>query len=450
MTHSENSRATAGWSSTAGFFLAATGTAVGLGNVWRFPFLAGENGGGAFVVVYLIAVLMIGLPLMMAELAIGRKGRAAGDQAVRNLSGEVGASPWWGSIGWLSFIIPFVGIGYYSVVGGWVSDYFAMAFVNRADAGSEFNDMLADPVRLLVGQTVFLSLVTYVVTKDIRQGIERIAKFMMPAFFLLLLGLAIYAAVVGDFARAVDFLLAPDFSALSTKVVMLAVGQAFFSLAIGIGVMMAFGSYLPSNVSLFRTAGGICLADTLVAIIAGMMIFPLLFAQGLDPQSGPGLVFITMPGAFDAMTGGAVLYFLFFALLFLAAFTTGVGTLEAAAAWLINRGVARPKAAIWCGIGAWFIALITMLSFNILSAVRPLEFIAMFAESSIFDVIDLTIANLLLPLNGLLVALFAGWAMKNNTLIREISPAGVYRIWHGIIRFLVPLGLISVLISLWG
>ena len=450
MTHSENSRATAGWSSTAGFFLAATGTAVGLGNVWRFPFLAGENGGGAFVVVYLIAVLMIGLPLMMAELAIGRKGRAAGDQAVRNLSGEVGASPWWGSIGWLSFIIPFVGIGYYSVVGGWVSDYFAMAFVNRADAGSEFNDMLADPVRLLVGQTVFLSLVTYVVTKDIRQGIERIAKFMMPAFFLLLLGLAIYAAVVGDFARAVDFLLAPDFSALSTKVVMLAVGQAFFSLAIGIGVMMAFGSYLPSNVSLFRTAGGICLADTLVAIIAGMMIFPLLFAQGLDPQSGPGLVFITMPGAFDAMTGGAVLYFLFFALLFLAAFTTGVGTLEAAAAWLINRGVARPKAAIWCGIGAWFIALITMLSFNILSSVRPLEFIAMFAESSIFDVIDLTIANLLLPLNGLLVALFAGWAMKNNTLIREISPAGVYRIWHGIIRFLVPLGLISVLISLWG
>ena len=450
MTHSENSGATAGWSSTAGFFLAATGTAVGLGNVWRFPFLAGENGGGAFVVVYLIAVLMIGLPLMMAELAIGRKGRAAGDQAVRNLSGEVGASPWWGSIGWLSFIIPFVGIGYYSVVGGWVSDYFAMAFVNRADAGSEFNDMLADPVRLLVGQTVFLSLVTYVVTKDIRQGIERIAKFMMPAFFLLLLGLAIYAAVVGDFARAVDFLLAPDFSALSTKVVMLAVGQAFFSLAIGIGVMMAFGSYLPSNVSLFRTAGGICLADTLVAIIAGMMIFPLLFAQGLDPQSGPGLVFITMPGAFDAMTGGAVLYFLFFALLFLAAFTTGVGTLEAAAAWLINRGVARPKAAIWCGIGAWFIALITMLSFNILSSVRPLEFIAMFAESSIFDVIDLTIANLLLPLNGLLVALFAGWAMKNNTLIREISPAGVYRIWHGIIRFLVPLGLISVLISLWG
>ena len=450
MTHSENSGATAGWSSTAGFFLAATGTAVGLGNVWRFPFLAGENGGGAVVVVYLIAVLMIGLPLMMAELAIGRKGRAAGDQAVRNLSGEVGASPWWGSIGWLSFIIPFVGIGYYSVVGGWVSDYFAMAFVNRADAGSEFNDMLADPVRLLVGQTVFLSLVTYVVTKDIRQGIERIAKFMMPAFFLLLLGLAIYAAVVGDFARAVDFLLAPDFSALSTKVVMLAVGQAFFSLAIGIGVMMAFGSYLPSNVSLFRTAGGICLADTLVAIIAGMMIFPLLFAQGLDPQSGPGLVFITMPGAFDAMTGGAVLYFLFFALLFLAAFTTGVGTLEAAAAWLINRGVARPKAAIWCGIGAWFIALITMLSFNILSSVRPLEFIAMFAESSIFDVIDLTIANLLLPLNGLLVALFAGWAMKNNTLIREISPAGVYRIWHGIIRFLVPLGLISVLISLWG
>ena len=294
MTDSANSGQR--WSSVMAFFLAATGTAVGLGNIWRFPFLAGENGGGAFLIVYLFAVFAIGVPIMMTELVIGRKTRASGDAAVISLRPEGKGAGVWASIGWLSFIIPFVGIAYYSVVAGWVTDYFGMAVVGlfdgteSRDAGEVFGAMLADPVRLLIGQTLFLVGVTYVVMQGVQDGIERIAKFMMPAFFILLVLLAVYAGFAGDFARGAGFLLTPDFGALTPKTVLLAVGQAFFSLAIGFGIMITFGSYLPREASIFRTAGAIALADTLVAIIAGLMIFPLLFAQGLETNGGPGLI----------------------------------------------------------------------------------------------------------------------------------------------------------------
>ncbi|MBL4789233.1 MAG: sodium-dependent transporter, partial [Kordiimonadaceae bacterium] len=316
-----------------------------------------------------------------------------------------------------------------------------------------FGAMLANPWRLLIGQTLFLGAVTYVVSFQIQNGIERVAKIMMPGFFILLVVLAVYAAFVGDFARALSFLFVPDFSAVTMKTVMLAVGQAFFSIAIGLGIMITFGSYLPRETSLMKTAAAICLTDTLVAVIAGMAIFPLLFAQGIDASGGPGLIFVTMPGAFSALPGGGFFTFLFFGFLFLATFTTGIGTLEAAVGWLVNRGTSRRKAAWLCGGGAWFVALGAMLSFNLFKDVRPLAMLVKFKDNTLFDTLDLIIANLLLPVNGLLLALFVGWALQGKFLKTEIAVDGAakfYPLWHAILKYLIPVAIIAILVSLFG
>jgi len=337
------------WSSHFAFVLAAAGAAVGLGNLWRFPFIAGENGGGAFVLVYLAAVAFIGFPIMVAELFIGRRGRGNAGHAVRAVSAEAGASRIWRVIGALSILIPFVGVGYYSVIAGWTIDYMVafiasggFGFDDTAGYQQRFEAMLASPGRLLLLHFAFMAAVIFVVAHELHSGIERVAKLLMPALFVLLLMIVGFALVEGDVGRGLSFLFSPDFSQLTWRSVLLAVGQAFFSLAIGIGAMMTFGSYLYSTDSLPRSAMQIIFTDTAIALLAGIAIFPIVFAFGLNPAEGAGLTFVTLPVAFAEMSGGYFVGSAFFILLFVAAFTTGIATLEPVVSFLIGRSASFP------------------------------------------------------------------------------------------------------------
>ena len=443
------------WSSPAAFILVAAGTAIGLGNLWRFPFLAGQYGGGAFIFVYLCTVLLIGVPIIIAELCIGRRGRGSPEHAVRRISRDEGANRAWNVIGGLSVFIPIVGIGYYSVVAGWVTDY-AFHFIagdglsgeGEAEAASRFNAMLASPNRLLISHSVFMAGVILILCAGLRGGVERMAKILMPLLFILISGLALYAIFTGDIAQAAGFLLRPDFSKLTTDGIIAAVGQAFFSLAIGLGALVTFGAYLPQNVSITRTAAGIAIADTAIAFIAGFAIFPIVFAYNIDPASGPGLVFITMPAAFGAMPSGYWIGAAFFVLLFAAAFTTAVGTLEAAVAWGQRKGLSRTLASIMAGAGSWLIGIVTALSFNLWSDFRPLSFIPALSAKGIFDLLDYLIATLLLPLNALIMTLFVGWVMSRQSTKEEIAATPfIFSVWRILIRLAAPAAIIVIMIS---
>jgi len=442
------------WSSNLAFVLVAAGTAVGLGNLWRFPFVAGENGGGAFVIVYLLALAFIGFPIMLAEFVIGRHGRGSARQAIQAVSTEAGASPLWQIIGLLCVLIPWAGIGYYSVVGGWVVDYTA-SFIGTGGFGFDepagyqrrFDNMLASPGRLLGLHVVFMVAVVAVVGLGVREGIERVARILMPGLFILLLALVGYALFSGGFAQSVAFLFSPNFAELTMRGVLIAVGQAFFSIAIGIGALITFGAYMDRETSLPRAAAQVCIADTAVAILAGIAIFSIVFSFGLDPAEGPGLIFVTLPVAFGEMPGGYVVGCAFFVLLFIAAFTSGVGTLEPVVAWLVGRGMRRALAAVLAGGSAWLIGVAAALSFNDWSHIHPLEFMPGWESMTFFDIIDFSVASLLLPINGLLIALFAGWALPRALVTAELGDnAAMVSLWRFFVAVLAPLAIVAILI----
>lgn len=447
------SEATPHWSSGAAFFFVAAGLAIGLGNIWRFPFLAGQYGGGAFVLIYLGAVVVFGLPIMIAELIIGRRGGAGPGESILRLSVEAKASPVWRAIGWLSVFIPFVGIAYYSVVAGWVVDYAASFIAGGGLAGetavvhqARFDAMLASPLRVVLGHSVFMVLVVLVVARGVNDGLEKSAKLLMPALFVLMIGLAAYASATGDFARAADFLFKPDFSKVTGEAVAAACGQAFFSLGIGLGALMTFGAYLPKNVSILRVSSAVAAADTTIALLAGLAIFPITFAHGVDPAAGPGLVFVSMPAAFADMPAGYAVGSAFFILIFIAAFTTGVATIEPVVAWLQKFGLARGAASAVAGAGAWFVGLAAAFSFNVWADVRLLSFFPPFSDKSIFDLLDFSIATIFLPLNGLLIALFAGWTLSKALTLAEFAvPAAVHAVWKFVVRFVAPILIVAAL-----
>lgn len=416
------------WSSGTVFMLATIGAAVGLGNLWRFPYIAGQNGGAAFVIIYVGFVLLLGLPLIMAELAMGRRGGGSPVASMRKLVTEEGSSGFWVAIGWISLLIPLVGMSYYSVVAGWSIDYVLKAAANTFDGFSgrdsenTFNLLLASPGRILFFHGLFIATAIVVVARGLGRGIEVVSKYMMPALFAILLILVINSVFNADIGRGIDFLLNPEFDKITPTVVFMALGQAFFSLAIGVGVMLTYGAYVPETVSLPKAAITIALADTAVAILAGFAIFPVVFANGLDPAEGPGLIFVTLPVAFGNMQAGYVVGLLFFILLFFAAYSSVLGMLEPIVSYLEeHRGFSRPKMAISAGFIAWAIGISAALSFNAWADLRPLAAIPLFSDKSIFDILDFTIANFLLPLNAMLIALFAGWIMSRQSLLTEIG-----------------------------
>ncbi|WP_299202079.1 sodium-dependent transporter [uncultured Amphritea sp.] len=436
------------WASRWVFIMAATGSAVGLGNIWKFPYIAGENGGGAFVLMYLVFILAVGVPIMMAEVLVGRRGRQSPINSMREVAIESDQSPKWALVGWVGALAGFLIFSFYSVVAGWVLAYVAsMANGEFLDIGSEqagkaFNELLANPQALLIWHSVFVVLVMVVLLGGVNKGLERATKIMMPALFVLLLLLLGYSMTSGSFGEGLDFLFHFDPSELSWNAVLVALGHSFFTLSLGMGSIMAYGSYMPKKASIGGTVLTIAALDTIVALVAGMAIFPIVFANGLDPGAGPGLMFITLPVAFGHMPGGQVFGFLFFVLVALAAWTSAISLMEPGVAWMVERfGLKRGPVCIMLGLVVWLMGIAALSSFNFGSDV------SLFGMN-IFDFLDFITANIFLPLGGLLIACFTGWVLTQRITRDElaVSNPAYYLAWSVAIRYIAPVAVAAIFI----
>jgi len=447
------------WSSRWVFILAATGSAVGLGNIWKFPYITGENGGGAFVLVYLLCIAVIGIPIMMAEVLLGRRGRRSPVNTMRHLAEEEGRHGMWKYLGWAGVIAGFLILSYYSVIAGWALAYFfrtaAGVFTGQtADGvGSIFSALIADPERLIAWHTIFMVMTMVVVARGVRGGLEKAVRYLMPALFVLLIVLVGYAMNTGAFQQGLEFLFTPDFSKITADGVLIAMGHAFFTLSLGMGAIMVYGSYLPKKASIAKTSITIAIADTAVALMAGMAIFPIVFANGLEPGAGPGLIFQTLPIAFGQMPGGELFGALFFLLLVFAAWSSAISLIEPLVAFQVeNMGMNRVMAAGVSGIATWLLGLATVFSFNIWSEVKPLSMFETFADKTIFDLLDYLTSNIMLPLGGLLIAVFAAWLMKRESTLDELEMEHgyAYKLWRFLVRYVAPLAVVVVFLNAIG
>jgi len=446
------------WSSRLAFILAATGSAVGLGNIWKFPYIMGENGGGAFVLVYLLCILGIGIPVMMAEVLIGRRGRQSPGNSVKALAIEAGTTTKWSIVGWMGLISGFLILSFYAVIAGWAVSYIFEAgsgnFSGASPAKIEgiFNSLLADPSRLLFWTTLVLAITGIIVGKGLKQGLERAVSYAMPAMFVLLVVIAVYAGVNGDFAKTVHFMFNPDFSKLTFSGVLIALGHAFFTLSLASGAMMIYGAYLPQKTSITQSVMAIALADTVIALVAGLAIYPIVFGNGLEASQGPGLVFVSLPIAFGQMWGGTLFGTLFFVMLGFAAFTSAIAMVESAVAWLVEKmGYNRIKAAAVAVTSLWFISLLTVFSFTGAGWAK-LDFVFVGKHvNNYFELIDHLTADVLLPLGGLATAVFVAWIMKKESAKEEINLSdGQFQLWYFILRWLTPFAILFVFLNLVG
>ena len=449
------------WSNKYAYILAATGAAVGLGNLWKFPYIMGENGGGAFVLVYLLCILFIGIPVMMAEVAIGKRGRSTPANAASMVAKESGQSSHWSIIGSMGVLAGFLILSFYVVIAGWAVAYvfyagsgeFSAAAADAAThadtIGGMFGDLVSSVPKLLIYTTLIVVAVVYVLSKGVKDGLETAVTYLMPAMFVLLVGIMIYSAIVGDFAAAFAFMFNIDFSKLTFEGVLVALGHAFFTLSLASGIMMVYGAYLPKGVSIAKTSIMIAVADTLVALIAGLAIYPIVFAHGLEPSAGPGLLFQALPIAFGSMPMGDVVGTLFFVMVVFAAFTSAIALLESAAAYLVERkGLTRGKAAIVAGTGIWLLSLLTVFSLS----GESWTLLAFMGEGkTIFDGLDYLTANILLPLGGLLISVFVGWFMKDELVKEEFNVSeGQFKVIMVLLRYVAPIAIIFVFINAIG
>ncbi|GEN23556.1 transporter [Halomonas cupida] len=436
------------WTHKGTFLLAAVGSAVGLGNLWRFPYLVGEHGGGAFILVYAVCVLAIGVPILIAEVLLGRSSRRSPIMGMQFLTRCHGASRGWEVIGWLSAFSAILVLSFYSVISGWALHYlWEMLTGKLREATSismqqDFAALLDSPLLLTLYHTLFIVGCAIIVARGIHRGLERTLRVLMPLLLLILMLVVFYAGSVGDMSAAADFLLSFDVERLSLEGWLEAMGQSFFTLSLGMGAIMAYGAYMSSDASLTLTAFSIALIDTLVAILAGLAIFALVFGAGLAPDSGPGLMFISLPLAFSAMPYGALLGSLFFLLVLGAAASSAVSLIEPVAAWLVERfALARAVATGVVVIIAWSLGLATVVSFNLWQADSPFH---QWFGLSAFNVFEL-ISHVTLPLCGLLIALFAGWALTPTESHKEMHTRSQWlHLWWLLIRFVAPTGVAFV------
>ena len=436
------------WSSRWAFILAATGSAVGLGNIWKFPYITGENGGGAFVLVYLLCIAVVGIPVMMSEIMLGRRGKQSPIHTMRTLAQEERAGGYWQLVGWFGVLSGFLILSFYSVIAGWALSYVVEALsgtfteISGDQSGELFTGLVSNPGTQLFWHTLFMAMTMFIVARGGREGLERAVRLLMPVLFVLLLILVGYAMNSGGFTQGLHFLFDPDFSKITTEGVLTALGHAFFTLSLGMGAIMIYGAYLPDDVSITRVTMTVALADTVVALLAGMAIFPIVFANGLEPGAGPGLIFQTLPVAFGAMPGGVLFGTLFFVLLVFAAWSSAISIIEPVVAWLVEtKGWSRNRAALGAGLVTWVLGIATVLSFNLWSEIK-------WFDKTIFDLLDYQTANILLPLGGLLIALFAGWVMNQNHSKGELGLEDTdYRRWQFLIRFVTPVAIVLVFLN---
>lgn len=429
------------WTTRRAFILAVTGAAVGLGNIWRFPYMTGENGGSAFLLLYVAFVLLLGLPVMMAEILIGRAGRRSPSQSLAHLAMAAGRSPHWRWLGLFGALTVFLILSFYSVVSGWSIEYLIETlngdFVGMTppEVGGMFDSFLADPLRMTFNHTVFMLLTMAVVAGGVSNGLEKLNNLLMPMLYLLLIVLAGYAATTDGFGPALAWLFTPNPDAITIEVVLNAMGHAFFTLAVGACALMAYGAYMPDHQSLPRAAVAVAALDVLVALLAGIAIFSVVFSQGMDPAEGPGLMFVTLPIAFAELPGGSIWLAIFFLLLLLATWTSSINLAEPMVAGLQGLGLKRGQAAAIVGVSVWALGLLSVLSF---STMKDVDWIG---GMNFFELVTTVPTDLFLPVGGLLIAIFAAWVMSRDTALRALDagPNG-FRVWQFLVRYVsIPL-----------
>lgn len=438
------------WNSRIGFILAAAGSAIGLGNLWRFPYTAGNNGGGAFLICYLVSVAIIALPVLIAEISLGRftqQNPVGAYQSIRNT--------WlWKGVGFLGVISGLMILSFYSVVAGWTIGYFGKSvsgqFKNITSEGAAegFGRFVASPLLQLLLLSIFLFLTVYVVSKGISSGIERYSKILMPLLFGILMLMLIRALTLEGAGRGIAFYLTPDFSKVTHKTVIAAMGQAFFSLSLGMGTMITYGSYLAKKDKIHTSAGWVALLDTSVAVVAGFIFFPALFSQGMDPAAqGTGAMFNVLPVLFDKMPLGMIFGPLFFLLLSIAALTSTISLLEVPVSYFIDqKGWSRPKAAWIIGGFALVFAVPSALSQGSVPFLGNLPLIG----KDFLSLWDLIWGNLSLSVGAFLVALFVAYVWKSQSAVKEINQSGQFTlapVWQVLIKYVSPALILFILLS---
>ena len=419
------------------FILAATGSAVGLGNIWGFPYKAGTNGGGAFVLIYLACIVVIGIPIMISEIIIGRRAGNSPINAMRRVSIDSNQSSLWQFVGWSGIFAGALILSFYSVIAGICLNYIFISATSSGaiSASDQFGSVISSPGNLLFWHSLFMILTALIVSAGVKDGIGKMVKILMPMLGFLMIFMVIYSMINGNFSQAISFLFAPDFSQVTSDTVLQAMGQAFFSLSLGMGSIMAYGAYMPKDQRVINTSFTVGSLDTLVAILAGLAIFPIIFAFNLEPGSGPGLVFVSMLSAFNQMEFGYLIGPLFFVLLSVAALSSSISLLEPGVAFLAEEQIlSRRRAAEIISFFVWVLGIGSALSFNIWS-----DFY-LISDRNFLDSMDFVANQILLPLGGMLIAIFVGWFMKESLIkdeIGQINPI-VYKLWRFFVKFVAP------------
>ena len=434
-----------------GALVAMAGSAVGLGNLWRFPYLVGENGGAAFIIVYIFFVFLLCLPIFISEFVVGRRSQKNAFAAFRDLSG--GSA--WRWVGLFTIIVPLIVLSYYSVIGGWSVDYLlkslALSFTDNASQSAihtMFTDFVSSAWAPLLTHTVFLAVTTLIVMVGIKGGIEKFSKIMMPILFFMVVAIAVYSLTLPGASAGLDYLFNPDFSKITGKACAAALGQAFFSLSLGFGTIMTYASYVSKKENIMFQSAATAVSDLMFALIAGVAIMPAVFAFGLNPQSGPGLVFETLPYVFGQMPAGGAVAILFFLALLVAALTSSISMLEVAVAYLVEeKGFSRVGACVLLFAVCWVVGALCSLSFGPLSHIQ-------IGGGNLFDFFDNLSSNILMTLGSLLTVLFVGWRMKKSDVYDEFTNGGtlsrnakIFGVLWFLIRYICPLTIITIFLS---
>ena len=444
----ENNNQRGFWATRLGFILAASGSAVGLGNVWKFPYITGQNGGGAFVLIYLVCIIIIGLPIMLTEFTLGRKTNLNPIGAFKALRPK---SPWIG-VGFMGVLAGFLILSFYGVVGGWTLAYIVKSitqgvteFASPTEAGKFFGEFIADPVQVTIYHMLFMGLCMSIVINGVNNGIERACDILMPTLIIMLVLLMVRSLTLPGAMEGVKFYLYPDFSKITPQVILIAMGQAFFSLSLGMGAMLTYGSYLSPKENLTSSTVYVVLFDTLIALLVGMVIFPAVFAMGLEPAEGPSLVFSVLPAVFSHMPFGMGVSIVFFILLAIAALTSGISLLEVVVAYFVDElGWERKKAVIVMGAVIFALGVPSGLSFGVMAGTT-------FMDMTFFDTVDNLASNYLLPLGGMLMAIFVGWVWGTREAQKEIEKHETtfhfVKAWSFLIRYVTPVAVALVFIN---
>lgn len=434
--------------SRMGVIMAAAGSAVGLGNIWRFPYVLGENGGGAFLIIYLVIIFAIGIPVMLSELVIGRRTQRNPVGAFRMLSSR---RPWY-LVGMMGIVAAFMILAFYTAVAGWTLEYIYQILIggikgkSSADLTVMFGAFRSESLRPALWFTIFLLATAGIVLGGVRKGIEKSTKVLMPLLLLLLVFMCVKSLTLPGAGKGVEFLFRPDFSKITGTTVLMALGQAFFSLSIGMGTLITYGSYIPKDNKLASTAVQVSMIDLLIAVMAGLAIFPAVFAFGISPASGEALTFIVLPGIFQQMTGGMIFAFMFFFLLAIAALTSTISVMEVIVAYFSEQlNLSRRTAIIIATASMFILGIAASLSWGMMKDVKLFNL-------NIFDLFNFTTANILLPLGGLLIVAFLGWFFPGSAVKDELSnegklPVRYYTIYRFIIRFVAPAAIALVFLN---